>query len=270
MVTPEEYDIVMGNSHLQQQLGMTQNIQQQQQAMFQEQEKGLAEEQLDVKEIIRDIFKLLTGKKITIDMETGNYNWEEPKDNSFKTQLRILSDYGIQKVMEKVIFYVNKSVLLSNYDDSEINRVMYDFTTCLNDFVLMRYEGFFYEPTFEECVQILKNKMEYKEKLRFFTLELLGMKPDIEKIKKDIIFEMEGRIGYEIDKIKKEELKKRINEYDSITMEIEHQVYNTYKRAEGGMERSSLRKHAQFTEVRALQPEGMQKKGGMFGWLKGS
>lgn len=260
----------MMNSQMSQQMGMQQQ-QAQQQAMFQEQERGLAEEQLDVKEVIRDIFKLITGKKITINLESGNYEWEDSKDESFKLQLRVLSDYGVQKIMEKVIFYINKNVLLSNYDDSEIMRIMYDFTTCLNDFVLMRYEGFFYEPTFEECVKILESKITDKEKLRSFTIELLGLKPDKEKIRQDIIEEMEGRIEYEINKIKAEELEKRINEYDSITMEIEHQVLNTYRRAEGGIERSSLRKHAQFTEVRALAPEGMQKgKGGMFGWLKGN
>jgi len=263
----QQFAEIMANQQLQQQVGQN-NMATQQQLMYQEMEKGLAEEQLDVKEIIKDIFKLLTGKRIIIDEATGNYAWKDSDNKLFTIQSRILSDYGIQKVMEKVIFYINKSTLLSSYDDTEINRIMYDFTTCLNDFILMRYEGFFYEPTFEECIFILKGKMEYKEKLRAFTLELLGEKPDMVKIKRDIVLEMEGKIEGEIERIKAEELEKRINEYDSITMEIEHQVLNTYRRAEGGVERSSLRRHASFTEVRSLQPE-QQKKGGAFGWLKG-
>jgi hypothetical protein len=50
--------------------------------------------------------------------------------------------------------------------------------------------------------------------------------------------------------------------------EIEQAVYSTLQRALGGKERDTLRKHANFTEVRALQPDNMQKKGGMFSWLK--
>ena len=67
MVTQEEYDTIMMNSQISQQMGMQQQ-QAQQQAMFQEQERGLAEEQLDVKEVIRDIlFQMLTkiGYEIT-------------------------------------------------------------------------------------------------------------------------------------------------------------------------------------------------------------
>lgn len=267
MVTEEEYGNIIASQQLQGQMGQN-AMNTQQQLMFQEMEKGLAEEQLDVKDIIKDIFKMLTGKKITINQETGNYEWKDSDDSIFKTQLRVLSDYGIQKIMEKVIFYVNKSILLSNYDEGEINRIMYDFTTCLNDFVLMRYEGFFYEPTIDECIMIIKNKIEYKTKLKLFTEELLGMAPDINKAREEVVKEMEGRIEYEIDRIKAEELEKRINEYDSITMEIEHQVLNTYKRAEGGIERSSLRKHSQFSEVRSLSPEAPRNKGGIFGWVK--
>lgn len=263
----QQYQELMMNHQLQQQMGINQ-MQTQQQLMFQEQEKGLANEQLDVNKIIKDIFKLITGKKVSVDLETGNYTWADPDDSILRLNLRILSDYGIQKVMEKVIFYINKSTLLSNYDESEINRVMYDFTTCLNDFILMRYEGFFYEPTFEECKLILNQKIKYKQELRVFIIELLGQDPDINKIRENILLEFEGKVEDEINKIKEDELEKRINEYDSITMQIEHQVFNTYKRAEGGLERSSLRKHASFSEVRTISPE-QKKQGGMFGWLKG-
>jgi hypothetical protein len=263
--TEAQYMDIMAGQQLQQQMGMN-AMNTQQQLMYQEQEKGLAAEQLDVNEIIKNIFKLITGKKIEINPE-GQYEWKDSTDDLFKIQLKVLSDYGVQKVMEKVIFYINKNTLLSNYKSEEINRIMFDFTTCLNDFMLMRYEGFFYEPTFEECVTILKKKMEYKEKLRAYTVELLGEKPDKAKIKAEVIAEMENKVESEIERIKADELEKRINEYDSVVMQIEHQVLSTYMRAEGGTERSSLRKHASFTEVRSLQPE--QKKSGGFSWLKG-
>jgi hypothetical protein len=262
----QQYQDVMAGQQLQQQLGMN-SATAQQQLMYQEMERGLAEEQLDVKEIIRDIFKLLTGKKIVINENTGNYEWKDYDNEVARIQSRVLSDYGIQKVMEKVIFYINKSTLLSNYENKEIMSIMYDFTTCLNDFILMRYEGFFYEPSFEECITLLQKKIEYKEKIRGYTIELLGGIPDKAEIRREVVLEMEGKIEEEINKIKAEELEKRINEYDSITMEIEHQVLNTYRRAEGGIERGSLRKHSTFAEVRALQPE-LQKKGGLFGWTR--
>jgi len=263
-MTPEQYANIMDNSQLQQQMSMT-NQQQMQQQMFQEQERGLAEEQLDVEEIIDRIYNLLQGKEMK-DVG-GVKEWVENTNND----MRILSEWGIQRVMQTVRFHINKNTLLSNFDDGQVNNLMYRFTTEMNDLVLLKYSMLFREMSFEECKEILERKLENKEKLRHFAVELLGQVPDKKQIKKEVLGEVEGRIEKEIAKIKEDALKERIKEYGLLLWEIEQSVYSTLNRALGGKERETLRRHAQFTEVRALTPEGMQKgKGGMFSWLKGS
>lgn len=265
-MTPEEYEQIMGNSQLQQQIGMA-NQQAQQQSMFQEMERGLAEEQLDVEDIIDRIYNLLQGKELK-DVGKGIKDWVHSKDN----RMRILSDWGIQRIMQTVRFHINKNTLLSNFDEAQINRMMYHFTTEMNDLVLLKYKQLFREATFEECKEILERRLKEKEEIKMFALELIGQKPDREereRIKRELLDEIEGKVEKEIQTIREDELKERIKEYGLLLWEIESAVYSTYNRAEGGMERSSLRRHASFTEVRALQPEIKKGAGGgMFSWLK--
>jgi hypothetical protein len=264
-MTPEQYETIMGNSQLQQQMSMT-NQQQMQQQMFQEQERGLAEEQLDVEEIIDRIYNLLQGKEMK-DVGSGVKEWVSSANND----MRILSEWGIQRVMQTVRFHINKNTLLSNFDESQVNNLMYRFTNEMNDLVLLKYKMLFREMSFEECKVVVEQKIENKEKLRNFAIELLGQVPDKKQIRKDVLGEIEGRIEKEVAKIKEDALKERIKEYGLLLWEIEQSVYSTLNRALGGKERETLRRHAQFTEVRALTPEGMGKtKGGMFSWLKGS
>lgn len=263
-MTPEEYEIIMGNSQLLQQQSMTNQAQMQQQ-MFQEQERGLAEEQLDVEEIIDRIYNLLQGKELK-DNGQGVKEWIINQNND----MRILSEWGIQRVMQTVRFHINKNTLLSNFDSGQVNNLMYHFTTEMNDLVLLKYTMLFREMSFDECKKILENKIDEKEKLRNFAITLLGQVPDKQRIRQNILNEIEGRIEYEINKVKEDALKERIKEYGLLLWEIEQSLYSTLNRALGGKERETLRRHAQFTEVRALTPEGMQKKGGMFSWLKGN
>lgn len=263
-MTPEQYEAIMNSSALQQQMS-SQNQQLQQQMMFQEQERGLAEEQLDVDEIIDHIYNLLQGKELK-DSGDGTKKWMDTNNSD----MVILSEWGIQRIMQSVRFHINKNTLLSNFDHTQINNLMYHFTTELNDLVLLKYEKLFKEMTFDECREVLEKKLLEKSKLREFAISILGRTPDKVQIKKDLLKEMEGRIEYEINKIKAEALKLRIKEYGLLVWEIEQTLYSTLNRALGGKERETLRRHAQFTEVRALQPEiSGSKKGGLFGWLKG-
>jgi hypothetical protein len=260
-LTPEEYEQIMNNNVIANQVGMT-NMQNQNQALIQEQERGLAEEQLDVEGIIERIYNLLHGREL-VRKGKKLFEWEECKDNDMK----ILSEWGIKRIMQVVRFHINKNTLLSNFDEAQINNLMYRFTTEMNDLVLLKYEKLFREMTIEECKSIIKNNLQEKQKIGEFAYEILGQVPDKEKIEQDLLDELEGRIEKEIEKIRKEKLKERIKEYGLLVWEIEQSVYSTLNRAQGGKERETLRRHANFTEIRALQPE-QQKKGGMFEWLK--
>ena len=245
------HDVNTSNSHLAQQ-----------QQMYQEMEKGLAEEQLDVENIVYSLYNLLCGNKISFD-EKGRRIWSKNKDHN----LKILSENGIQRTMQIILSYVNKLKMLSNHNDQEILKAMFDFTTELNDNMLMKYEDMFYTPTFAECKEILDKRIAEKVEIKSYSRELLGQNTNEEEVKKEIKQEIENRVEYELNKIKSEERKKRIKEYGMLILLIEHQVLDTYRRSEGGKERETLRKHAQFSEIRALNPES-QNQGGNFSWLK--
>jgi len=257
-----QYAELMASQQLQQQMGAN-AMNTQQQLMFQEQEKGLAEEQLDVEEIINNIYNLLQGKELR-DNGQGIKEWVNTGDSKRK----ILSEWGIQRIIQIVRFHINKNTLLSNFSEEQINRLMYHFTTEMNDIVLLKYERLFQEPSFEECQKIIQEKLEKREKIKTFAIELIGQTPDKEKIKRELAEEMEGRIEKEMEKININERKERIKEYGLLLWEIEQAVYSTLNRAQGGKERDTLRKHASFSEVRTVNPD-QKKGGGVFGWLKG-
>jgi hypothetical protein len=241
-----QYADFMASQQMQQQMGQN-ALNTQQQLMFNEQERGLAEEQLDVEEIIDRIYNLLQG--------SGVKDWMESKDN----QMKILSDWGVQRIMQVVRFHINKNTLLSNFDEVQINRLMYHFTTEMNDLVLLKYQKLFRETTFEECKKIMEIKLEENERIKHFNKE---------KIKQELLDELEGNIEKQIAKIREDERKNRIKEYGLLLWEIEQSVYSTLNRAYGGKERETLRRHASFNEIRSIQPEQQKKGGGVFGWLK--
>jgi hypothetical protein len=229
----------------------------------QEADKGLAEAQLDVETIKDNLFHLLSQDKMTRG-EEGEICF---KSIPFKD--RILTDWGVDKIMKNVNFYVNKNNLLSSYDEKQIDRLMFRFVTELNDMVLLHYKKLFREATFEECKNILLNRMENKKKLKIFALEVLGKKPNAtqeKEIERELLDEMENRIEKEISKIKEEQLKEKIRDYGMLTSEIEAVVYATFNRAWRGEERASLRRHTNISEVFGkVQP--IQKSGGPFSWL---
>ena len=90
-------------------------------------------------------------------------------------------------MMKLIISYVNKNKLLSNYSHEEIMKSMLDFTTELNDKVLLKYETLFYTPTFEECKSILESKISEKAKIKQYALEILGQKSDLIDVKKELL-----------------------------------------------------------------------------------
>jgi len=252
---------LLANAQLQEQNNSASSAAAQQQMAYQEMEKGLAEEQLDVDGIIYSLYNTLCGNRITFD-DDGRKIWEKNSD----TSLRILSDNGIQRTMQTIMAYVNKLKMLSNHNNEEILKAMYDFTTELNDNFLMRYEDIFYSPTFDECKKILEDKMKEEVKIKKFSAKLINKSIDEKEIERKIFEEMDSRMHYEIKKIRDQERKKRVKEYGMLILLIEHQVLDTYRRSEGGKERSTLRQHANFSEIRAVGEP--QKQQGAFSWLK--
>lgn len=258
----EEYENLARSQAIKGQASENEARDSQVQHLFEQKEKGLAEEQLDVEVIIDNIYNLLKGKEFKeVD---GVKRWVEPEKRS-----KTLSDWGVHRIMQAVRFHINKNNLLSNYNEDQINRLMLRFTNELNDLVLLKYEKLFQTPSFEECKEILQGRISERAKLRKFVYETLGKDMSEEQIKEEFTKEIETKIEKEIEKIKQKEMKEKLKEYGLILEELEAAVYATYNRAWKGEERGSLRRHSHFSEI--FSPSMSQPKqntGGLFNWRR--
>lgn len=261
--TPEEFDKMYASQALSAQTADASTKQFLQHMAYGEAEKGLAEAQLEVETIIENIENLLKGKKVDY-LDDGTRVWVD--GDNFK----ILSDWGVQRIMQTVRFHINRNTLLSNFDEKQINHLMLNFCQAMNSLVLLKYEVLFHEATFEECKAIFDKNKDERKKIKMFVKDELGLDYNEKDIAQEIEEELEHRIHEEIEKIKEEQLSLRLKEYDLLLEEIEAQVYATYNRAYAGEERGSLRRHTNFSDIRTSSPPSQQKQGGgVFSWLTG-
>lgn len=231
---------------------------------MQEQEKGLAETQLDVEAIIAEIYHLLKQDKKV--MKEGKISWDDISNESD----RVLTEVGVERIMQLVNFYVNKNTLLSNFDTPQIDRIMLRFCTELNDLILLKYQTLFVVPNFEECKKILQERIKEKAKLREFSSEILGTKINVKNVEEQMFKEIEFKIEKEIEKIKIESRKEKLREYGLMMAQLEVMIYSTLNRAYRGEERGSIRRHTNISEIIGNHPQPQKNNGGMFGWLNKS
>lgn len=264
-LSQEQYEKLVQSQVLQAQSSDASTKQMIQQMAYQEQDKGLAEAQLEVDSILENIENLLKGRRMEFNQKDGRH-WAEATEESMK----ILSEWGVQRIMQTVRFHINRNTLMSNFDEKQIARQMLNFMQAMNSLVMLKYEVLFREPTFEECETIFNKNLGEKRKIKMFVKDKLGLDYTEAEIDDELQREMEHRISNEIEKIKEEQISLRLKEYDLLLEEIECQVYATYNRAYGGEERGSLRRHTQFSDIRTSSPTPQQKQGGgIFSWLKG-
>jgi len=267
-LTPEEQAMIEGKTReldlMQQQsaFGSQGHVTSDLQAFeLREREKGTIKEQLSLSEELETIKNLLDGK-ILVRGENEKEEWVEPKDS----EMKILTEHGVHLIMNTIMFYLNKNTLLSNYDDTTINKKMLDFSTDLADTIFMEYEKVFRYPTFEECKQVLMKRLETKSELRHFAYELAGKKRDKEEIKKEFVVEIENNIEREIEKIKEQIIKNKLKRFLILIREIQDAVHSTYLRAWNGQERRTLRQHIHVSENLGNQNMLSQQNKPKRGW----
>lgn len=100
------------------------------------QEQNLVEWQLDFKRELADIERLLREQKIKKDAE-GNEYYE---DSDVKD--RILNENGVQKIMELLRWYLNKNIVLSNYNQEMINLRVKQFGNSLRRLIFLNYKEY--------------------------------------------------------------------------------------------------------------------------------
>lgn len=252
MVEQEEMQNYMGHSEVQNRM---QNNEMQ--YIMEEREKGLAEAQLEVDSIKTELYHLLKQDRYE-ENESGKFSWAEIKDKRERT----FSDEGVDKLMQILHFYINKNTLLSNFAEDQIKRLMLKFVREVNDLVLLKYQKLFREPTFKECKEIIMEKMEGRKNMKMFSLEILGKDINEEKIKTELLEEMEGTLEKEMEKIRNEHRKEKLRNYGIMIAQLEIQVFATLNRAYRGEERGSLRRHMNVSELIGSKPNPNQQEGG--------
>jgi len=240
------------------------NLSMSQQDWRQQEEKSIVKEQLDLSEEISRIDYLIKGYSLE-PAEDGGLQWVAPTNK----EMIIFSEYGIHLIRNTVCWYLNKNLLLSNFDEETIRKKMFDFTNDLIDTIFMEYDKVFISPSVEDCIEVLKERIKRQAQVREFAMELKGIEVDRDVLIKEGFDKLENKIEEEIEKIRKDIIKSKLKRYFLIVRTIQDAIHATYMRAWKGIERGTLRQHTQITETRGLgQDINKNSSGGLFSWRR--
>ena len=231
------------------------------QYQMEEQEQNLADAQLDC-ELTLDRIRHLLKQDVLKTNSKGMPDWVEIKD----LKKRVFTEEGVDRIMQVMYSYINKETLLSNFNEKQIAQRMLEFSLSLSALLFMKYEVYFRTPTLEECKVLLQERISERVKRKKITCEILNIESDEIKIKNEILKELEGRIEYELTKIKQEQSKLNLREYEMVFIQLKALVESTHNRAWKGEERGSLRRHISINEVLGGGNQMVQqkKKWGLF------
>lgn len=227
------------------------------------QEQSMVKEQLDLTEEISRIDYLIKGYSLEPGKD-GKLMWLKPTNKD----MIIFSDYGIHLIRNTICWYLNKNLLLSNFDEETIKKKMWDFTNDLIDTIFMEYDKVFLQPSVDECIQVLKDRIDRKVKISTYAMEKAGKKADKKKLIDEKFAEIEDRIEDELDKIKQTLIKNKLKRYVLIVRTIQDAIHATFMRAWKGQERITLRQHVHISESRGLNQTQPQNNGGIWPWGK--
>jgi len=234
---------------------------------MEEREKGIVDVQLEVDTIKSDIYHLLSQDKLEV-LDGGKVDWVPIKNQ----QQRTLSVWGVDRIMQVIHFYINKSNLLSNFSEEQINRLMLRFVKELNDLVLLKYQVLFRETTFDEAKIIILDKIESKKKMKLFALEIIEKTPSKDEegeIERKLLVELEKTLEAEMIKVREEQRKEKIRDYGLLMAQLEVIVFGALNRAYKGEERGSIRRHTSITELIGPRPQqAPRQQGGALSWGK--
>lgn len=248
--------------HTQNQQGnLIANQNKQLQYQMEEAEKNLAEAQLDCEETLTKINHLLKQDVLKVNSE-GILEWQEISD----LKKRVLTDEGVDKIMQVMQSYINKETLLSNFDDKMIARRMLEFSLSFSALIFLKYEIFFRTPSLSECRDILQERINKKVESKKMTAQIFHKEFNKTEEETSILLELEDRMDYEIEKIKQEQTKSNLREFEMIFTQLKALVEATHNRAWKGEERGSLRRHFNISEVIGGRNPMPEKRGGIFGW----
>jgi hypothetical protein len=185
--------------------------------------------QLDLSEEKEKIDHLLRGHVIKRD-KGGNEYWSEPNDPTQKS----LTDYGVERLMNIINFYLSRNIILSNYDSETIDNKMKDIGWEISDSVFLEYEYIFYQPQIEDLI---------KRDLDKFSKLYSKYQNDNERLITEIGLIL-GSYPDEVERI----YSKNKRQYPLICRLLIDSIHSAYLRAWKGEERATLRKVMMVTQ----------------------
>lgn len=99
-----------------------------------EYQENLIRWQLDIKEEMERIEHLLRKHVPRRDEHGNEYFIESPKEE------QLLNDHGVNYILNLLGWYLNKNIILSNFDDEQIQMRVHQFATRLTDYIHNSYE----------------------------------------------------------------------------------------------------------------------------------
>lgn len=213
---------------------------------------GVAEISTEVEKELDRIYHLLSGDK-AFKTEEGE-GWKPAADD----RMKILSDYGVDKIMELMSFYVSKVHILSYYpDDKEIKSMTYEFGMKLADLIHNRYEMFFHYPKPEELYEelspiVLQTPEDFPS---YIIYDEQGNKTiDENKFYKECV------------KLSEQELDSKLPHFPMICLALVHSVHSTLMKAYKGETARNLRTMAHIHQnISSGNPNLQQPKQSLLG-----
>jgi hypothetical protein len=101
-----------------------------------EDSENLIRWQLDIKEELERIEHLLRKHIPKRDEDGNEYFIESSKEN------QLFNETGVQEILNILAWYLNKNIILSNYDADQIDLRVHQFGRALTNFIFLNYEKF--------------------------------------------------------------------------------------------------------------------------------
>lgn len=120
---------------------------------------NLVKWQLDIKDELVRIEHLLRKHVPATDKNGNVYYKEASKEN------QIFNEVGVNEIMNLLAWYLNKNIILSNFDEKEVKMRCSQFHGYLTDFIFCNYEKF---------------GLDTKEKIKHFPMIVMNITNTIE------------------------------------------------------------------------------------------
>jgi hypothetical protein len=113
----------------------------------------IARYQLELNDLLEQTEHILKGD--VVKWEDGMKVWKENPH----PELNPLNTEGIRKIMLDLQYYINRHIILGDYEENDINRIMKEYGKKVNNFIFMKYEemGMDTEEKRQEYASIVMN-----------------------------------------------------------------------------------------------------------------